>query len=97
MEEKKISISLPIANVAPIDVVIPQSMERMMREIAEGVNIMWSRLSVQYPKKKSPDILAMVAFHFAKAYFEIAEEQRQQDELLAEALKKVDDILLRVD
>lgn len=96
MKEKQ-HITIQIADVAPLDLSIEPEKEEMIRKTAQNVTTIWQQFSKQFKgKKNSKEVLAMVAFQFAKSYYELIEQADAEAESLAQAEKAFDDILLDV-
>ena len=96
MKEKQ-HITIHIADVAPLDLSIDPEKEEMVRQTAQNVTMAWQQLSKQFKgKKNSKEVLAMVAFQYARRYYEQIELADAEAESLAQAEKAFDDILLDV-
>ncbi len=92
----KLNITIRIAGLAPIPLSINMKDEEIIRSAEYNVNQLWSAWSQRFKDKSSSEILAMVAFQFAKLYLTLSAQEKETDEVLCEFEKELDDILLKV-
>lgn len=64
------NISIRIADVAPFRLTIKRETEYAVREAERGVNEVWSKWRNKFEDRNSKEILAMVAYQYAKLYFQ---------------------------
>jgi len=78
--DKQQNITIKIADVAPISMTIDRNTEEVVREAEYNVNLVWKAWRNEFDTKTSKEVLAMVAFQFAKKYLQLAhyENSRQQ-------------------
>lgn len=94
-EERKQRITLTLADVKPIALEIPASQEEAYRAAEDMVNKLWRRWSRPPGDKVPPhELLARVAFQFAKLYLDAYQENRQVNEYLTEFERKLDDLVV---
>ncbi|MBO5053763.1 MAG: cell division protein ZapA [Muribaculaceae bacterium] len=75
-EQQKISIK--IADVTPISMTINPQAEEVVREAEYNVNKVWSTWRHEFENKTSKEVLAMVAFQFAKLYYQLSHTVAQR-------------------
>ncbi len=73
------NITIKIADVAPISMTINRDTEERVREAEYNVNRVWSTWRSEFETKTSKEVLAMVAYQFAKLYYQLLHtvEERQ--------------------
>lgn len=76
------NITIRIADAAPINTKVPVESEEIVRKAAHNVNKLWSAWQTTYSARDSKDILAMVAFQFARRYYQLLEQIDSQSEIL---------------
>ena len=72
--KKEQNITIKIADCAPISMTIARDTEELVREAERNVNQVWSRWHAEFEDSTSKEVLAMVAFQFAKLYFQLRHE-----------------------
>ncbi len=92
----KLNITIRIAGLAPIPLSINIKDEELIRSAEYNVNLLWTAWSQRFKDKSSSEILAMVAFQFAKLYLTLSAQEKATDEVLSEFEKELDNILLNV-
>lgn len=87
------NISIRIADVSPISMKIQPDAEELVRRAEKHVNKVWSKWRSEFPNQTSKEILAMVAYQFAKNYFELSERIQRQQQLLNDFENELDRLL----
>lgn len=63
-----LNITIKLAELPPIPLRIPRDEEPVVRTAEYNVNRLWRQWRQQFTDKSAFEVLAMVAFQFAKAY-----------------------------
>lgn len=82
---QKLNITIKIANLPPIPLTIQPHEEATVRQAEANVNRLWNNWRERFNVSQS-DVLAMVAFQFAKLHA----AQSQQNEQYAAQLQELD-------
>ena len=69
--DKQQNITIKIADVAPISMTIDRSTEEWVRAAERSVYQVWRTWRADFSDKTSKEVLAMVAYQFAKLYFQL--------------------------
>lgn len=94
----KLNITIRIADLAPMPLRIDIATEELNRSAEYNLNRLYGKWYEQYKgSKSSKEVLAMVAFQFAKLYLEKAQENENANEMLLNFEQELDKILLKVD
>lgn len=88
------NITIKISDVAPIPLSILRSDEEIYRLAEYNVNQLCGVWGKRYRDKSSKEILAMVAFQFAKLYFSGKANIEATDAMLGELESELDRLLL---
>jgi hypothetical protein len=88
----QLNITIKLADIQSLTVTVHNTNEEEeAREAAKYVNRVWARWMEEASKTRtSKDVLAMVAFHFAKLYLRESIKNSQVDEFLKEFNDKLD-------
>ncbi len=62
--------------------VIDRDTEELVREAEYNVNLVWQRWRAKFETKASKEILAMVAYQFAKLYYQLYRDVESQTDML---------------
>lgn len=93
--ERKQKITLTLADVDPIPLVIPASQEAHYREAEQMVNKLWQKWSVQLADSVTPhELLARVAFQFAKRYLEVFQDNQSVNDYLTDFEQQLDRLVI---
>ncbi|MGM9842522.1 MAG: cell division protein ZapA [Candidatus Limisoma sp.] len=99
MDHNKQRITLRIAD-KKIITYINRRDEAYLKKVEEELNNLWKQFKVTQPGRDEDDYLALVAFQYAKMYYDTLEQSRKREEALQnfiqKAEKRMDDILLDV-
>lgn len=91
------NISIKIADVAPISMTINPESEKFIREAEYNVNKVWSTWRREFENKTSKEVLAMVAYQFAKLYYIQSHNIAQSTHLLGDFEAELDRLLSLTD
>ena len=96
-DNNKEKIWIQLADAAnPIALSINTGEEENYRKAEELVNTLWRKWMNRF-NGKSEDVLARVAFQFARLYLEAYGENHQVNEVLSDLDKQLDDIIAAVE
>lgn len=73
--------------------VIDRQDEEYIRRAENSVNRVWRQWRIDFSDKSSKDVLAMVAFQFAKAYYNMLRTDEQRQRTLADFEADLDRML----
>ena len=91
-KDKKQNIWIQLADVKPIAVSVPAG----FRKAEELVNDLWNRWMKRFGENStSHDVLARVAFQFARLFMDAYAQNKAVDDFLADFEKKLDDIVVK--
>ena len=91
-DNNKEKIWIELADANPIALSISPGEEESYRKAEELVNTLWSKWMNRF-NGTSEDVLARVAFQFARLYLEAYGENRQVNEFLTDLDKQFDTLL----
>ncbi|HAP50908.1 MAG TPA: hypothetical protein DCQ56_06790 [Porphyromonadaceae bacterium] len=95
-KDKKQNIWIQLADVKPIAVSVPAGEEASFRKAEELVNDLWNRWMKRFGENStSHDVLARVAFQFARLFMDAYAQNKAVDDFLADFEKKLDDIVVK--
>ncbi|MBQ3606450.1 MAG: cell division protein ZapA [Muribaculaceae bacterium] len=98
MDEDKKQIDVRIADLAPIPIRVSAEDVPMVHFAEENVTQLWKKWSKLYGKEKSPlEIMAMVAFQFARRYYNDQALKDETIELLQRFEGDLDSIILKTE
>lgn len=93
----KKEIWLQLADVRPIPLSISPEEETRCREAEQLVNSLWDKWMRQFAEKgSSQEVLARVAFRFAKLYFDEYAANKSVNNFLEKFEKELDSIVIDV-
>lgn len=72
---------------------IPADTEEIVRRAEYNANKVWSKWRNEFPNRSSKEILAMIAFQFAKSYYQLLEQVDRQQSLLKDFEEELDRLL----
>ena len=78
------NITIRIADASPISTRIPSETEEVVRRAEHNVNKVWNAWRNTYTGRDSKDVIAMVAFQFARRYYQLLEQVDSQKQALDE-------------
>ena len=91
-DNNKVRIWIQLADANQIALSVNPNEEESYRKAEELVNTLWRKWMNRF-KDSSEDVLARVAFQFARLYLEAYGENREVNEFLTELDKKLDTLL----
>ncbi len=99
MDHNKQRITLKIAD-KKIITYINRRDEAYLKKVEEELNNLWNQFKVTQPGREDDEYIALVAFQYAKMYYDTLEQSQKREEalqkFLQQAEKRMDDILLDV-
>lgn len=96
-EEKKQNISITIADLKPIPLQIKLEDEIVYRDAEKLVNGLWKKwMQVFKDSCSSNEVMARVAFQFARLYVEQRNANVKVEEFMAEFEKKLDEMVIKL-
>lgn len=96
-EVKKQNIYIKIAELEPIPLQIKPENEATYRYAERLVNELWFKWMQMFENKcTSEEVMARVAFQFARLYAEARKQNAEVETLLSEFEKKLDDMVIKV-
>lgn len=93
MSTKQQNITIRIADVNPISMSIPANSEEIVRLAEFNVNRVWNKWRKDFPERNSKEILAMMALHIARNYYQLLEQVNSQQTILKEFEDELDRLL----
>ncbi|MDE6396188.1 MAG: cell division protein ZapA [Muribaculaceae bacterium] len=93
MKERKQNITIRIADVAPLSLTISLNDEEIVRHAERQVNKLWSQWSSDFSIRSSKEVLAMVAYQFARRYYELLGAVKERDKILNDFEAELDRLL----
>lgn len=90
----KFNITIRLADLPPIPLQIRRDEEPIVRTAEYNVNRLWQSWIQRFSDKSAYEVLAMVAFQFAKAYVTLNNQSERTQTMLDDFEKSLDDILL---
>ncbi|MBR5101790.1 MAG: cell division protein ZapA [Muribaculaceae bacterium] len=95
--EDKINITIRIADIKPIPLNINREDEAQYRETEKLVNTLWNKWMDRFKDSaSSQEVMARVAFQFARLYAQAYNNNKAVVEFLADFEQKLDDIVVKV-
>jgi len=91
--KNKQNITIKIADVAPISMTILPETEEIVRTAERKVNEVWTKWSHDFEGRTSKEVLAMVTFQFAKAYYQLMDQVNRQEQVLTDFENRLDSLL----
>lgn len=91
-DNNKVRIWIQLADANQIALSVNPDEEESYRKAEELVNTLWRKWMNRF-KDSSEDVLARVAFQFARLYLEAYGENREVNEFLTDLDKKLDTLL----
>ncbi|MBP5314658.1 MAG: cell division protein ZapA [Muribaculaceae bacterium] len=93
----KQKITIRLAGFPPMPLMIDSKTEEVVRLAEKEVNNLYANYLQKFPSKNDGEVLAMVAFQFAKLYFTNVATETAAEQMLTDFEKRLDEILLKVD
>lgn len=93
----KFNITIRLAELPPIPLQINRSEEPVVRTAEYNVNRLFKSWSQRFSDKSAHEVLAMVAFQFAKAYVTLNNRGEQTERMLTDLEQTLDRLLLQTE
>lgn len=94
--ENKIKIWIRIANLRPLELSVNPSDEPLFRRAEKNVNSLWNQWMTSFGgNRSSEEVMAMVAFQFARLYLQCYEENVAVNEMLTSFEQRLDEIVIK--
>lgn len=95
--DDKLNITIRLADVKPLSLSIDRDEEPRYREAEKLVNTLWNKWMLRFRNtSSSEEVMARVAFQFARLYAQVYRENMATSEYLADFEKKLDDIVIKI-
>lgn len=96
-DDKKQNINIKIADVQPIPLQIRLEDERIYRDAEKLVNGLWLKWMQMFKDScTSKEVMARVAFQFARLYVEARSANVEVEEYLADFERQLDDMVINI-
>ncbi len=96
--EKKRSIWIQLADIDPMALSVSEADETIYREAEKMVNQLWDTWMKRYGEKStSHELLARVAFQFARLYWVAYQQATEVNDLMADFERKLDELVVNLD
>lgn len=93
----RININIRISNIKPIPLSIKPEDEASCRESEQLVNTLWNKYLIRFRNtSSSEEVMARVAFQFARLYTQTYRDNVAINEFLTDFEKKLDDIVIKI-
>ncbi len=93
MTQDKQKISIKIADVAPIGMLVDRSDEEFVRQAQYNINRVWNKWSEAFKEKTPKELLAMIAIQFAKSYYLLLNDVRNEHRFIDDFEGELDRLL----
>lgn len=93
MKEEQ-NITIKIASRPPIAMTIDRNDEAVIRQAERAVNELWQIWSRRYSSRSAEDVMAMVAFQFARLYYGDAAATADAEQALQQLDSELEQVLL---
>lgn len=98
MADDKQNIWIHLADTKAMPLNIDRDDEATYREAEKLVNTLWERWMLRFSDSSSShEVLARVAFQFARLYLEAYQDNKNVNDYLTEFEQKLDEIVLKID
>ena len=98
MPSEKQNIWIHLADTKAMPLSIDREAEETYREAEKLVNTLWERLMNRFSDSStSHEVLARVAFQFARLYLETYQDNKNVNDYLTEFEQQLDEIVLKID
>ena len=95
--DDKLNLTIRLADVKPLSLSIDRDEEPRYREAEKLVNTLWNKWMLRFRNtSSSEEVMARVAFQFARLYAQVYRENMATSEYLADFEKKLDDIVIKI-
>lgn len=99
IDPDKQQLTLKIADEKIVTTIMRKD-EFFLKKVEREVNTLWDRWKLMFPARSKTEVLAMMAFQYAKLYYGVVEDSERRESGLKEFIRdyeaKMDEILLDI-
>lgn len=95
-EEDKQKIWICLGDVKNVPLSVRQSDIDVYRKAEQSVNKLWGAWKSKFDKLSSEEVMARIAFQFARLYVESSARNEEVSDILVDFEQKLNDILVKV-
>lgn len=95
-EEEKQKIWICLGDVKNVPLSIRRSDIDVYRKAEQSVNKLWGAWKTKFDKLSSEEVMARIAFQFARLYVEASTRNDEVNEILMDFEQKLNDIIVKV-
>lgn len=95
-EEEKQKIWICLGDVKNVPLSVRRSDIDVYRKAEQSVNKLWGAWKTKFDKLSSEEVMARIAFQFARLYIEANTRNDEVNEILADFEQKLNDIIVKV-
>ena len=95
-EEEKQKIWICLGDVKNVPLSVRRSDIDVYRKAEQSVNKLWGAWKTKFDKLSSEEVMARIAFQFARLYIEANTRNDEVNEILTQFEQKLNDIIVKV-
>lgn len=95
-EDEKQKIWICLGDVKNVPLSVRRSDIDVYRKAEQSVNKLWGAWKTKFDKLSSEEVMARIAFQFARLYIEANTRNDEVNEILADFEQKLNDIIVKV-
>ena len=95
-EEEKQKIWICLGDVKNVPLSVRRSDIEVYRKAEQSVNKLWGAWKTKFDKLSSEEVMARIAFQFARLYIEASTRNDEVNEILTDFEQKLNDIIVKV-
>jgi hypothetical protein len=95
-EEEKQKIWICLGDVKNVPLSVRRSDIDVYRKAEQSVNKLWGAWKTKFDKLSSEEVMARIAFQFARLYIEANTRNDEVNEILTDFEQKLNDIIVKV-
>lgn len=95
-EEEKQKIWICLGDVKNVPLSVRRSDIDVYRKAEQSVNKLWGAWKTKFDKLSSEEVMARIAFQFARLYVEASTRNDEVNEILTNFEQKLNDIIVKV-
>lgn len=95
-EEEKQKIWICLGDVKNVPLSVRRSDIDVYRKAEQSVNKLWGAWKTKFDKLSSEEVMARIAFQFARLYVEASTRNDEVNEVLMDFEQKLNDIIVKV-
>ena len=95
-EEEKQKIWMCLGDVKNVPLSVRRSDIDVYRKAEQSVNKLWGAWKTKFDKLSSEEVMARIAFQFARLYIEANTRNDEVNEILTDFEQKLNDIIVKV-